>query len=134
VWIAGRQTTNPVRLVTFVLTGFAASLLAMGLWPGVALAFTARAAAGFFMIAFFATANSTLQLGVPDAIRGRVMALWTFVFGLSLPLGQQAMGWFAQHTSVRASFAVGAGLVLAAVLAAATLHGLEERQRSRSTT
>ena len=134
VWIAGRHTANPVRLVTAVLVGFALSLLAMGLWPGMALAFTARAAAGFCMIAFFATANSTIQLSVPDHIRGRVMALWTFVFGTSLPLGQQAMGALAHRTSVRTTFVAGACVVLATALLVAALHGLEDRQRSRSTT
>jgi MFS family permease len=134
VWIAGRHTANPVRLVTLVLAGFALSLVAMGAWPGPAVAFPARAAAGFCMIAFFATANSTLQLSVPDGLRGRVMALWTFTFGLSLPLGQQAMGALAQHTSVRTSFVVGGAVVLAAAATAAALHGLDGRQRSRSTT
>jgi len=33
VWIAGRHTANPVRLVTLVLAGFALSLVAMGRGP-----------------------------------------------------------------------------------------------------
>jgi MFS family permease len=134
VWVAGRHTTSPVRVVTSVLAGFALSLVAMGAWPGIALAFTARVTAGFCMISFFATANSTIQLSVPDGVRGRVMALWTFVFGLSLPLGQQAMGALASRTSVRAAFVAGGLVVLGAAVLAAARHGLEARQRSRSTT
>jgi MFS family permease len=134
LWIAGRHTANPVRLVTLALGGFSLAPAAMGAWPIPPVGFTARAVAGFCMISFFATANSTIQLSVPDDLRGRVMALWTFTFGLSLPLGQQAMGALAHATSVRTAFVAGGAVVIVASVAAAAFHGLDLRQRSRSTT
>jgi len=115
LWIASHPTLDPERVLLGCLAGFAVSLLAMALVPDLALAVVSRAVAGWCMIAFFATGNSTIQLCVPDRIRGRVMALWTFSFGTSLPLGQLLVGYVAGRTSVAFAFGAGALVVLAAV-------------------
>ena len=38
-------------------------------------------------IAMAATANATIQLAVPDGLRGRVMSVYTTVFSASMPIG-----------------------------------------------
>ena len=42
-----------------------------------------------------ATANTTIQLAVPDELRGRVMSVYTTVFVGSTPFGGLLMGWIA---------------------------------------
>ena len=109
---------------------FALSLVAMGAFPNYAVAYAARVVAGFAMISFFATGNSTVQLGLPDAVRGRVMALWSFTFSSSLGLGQLLFGFAARHGSVPATFVLGGF----ALLGVAALASAVAAYRSRSTT
>ena len=62
---------------------------------------------GFGAIAMAATANTTIQLAVPDELRGRVISVYTTVFVGSTPLGGLLMGWIASAWSVDAAIAVG---------------------------
>src|SRR5437764_2649980 len=48
--------------------------------------------AGFGMLLFFATSNTTLQTIVPDEMRGRVMGVWSLVFGTMIPVGSLEAG------------------------------------------
>lgn len=50
------------------------------------------AAAGFGLILYLSTGQSTLQLAVPDEKRGRVMALWAMTLSASAPLGHLIAG------------------------------------------
>jgi predicted MFS family arabinose efflux permease len=58
---------------------------------------------GIGFILFLASANSTIQLGVPDAVRGRVMSLWVATFGIGLPLGSLLSGYVAQRIGTAAT-------------------------------
>ncbi|MGH7739501.1 MAG: MFS transporter, partial [bacterium] len=55
--------------------------------------------AGFGIILFFSTGNSTIQTHSPDHLRGRLMGIWALVFGGSMPIGSFWMGLLASHTS-----------------------------------
>ena len=68
---------------------------------------------GFFSVVVTATCNTTLQLTAPDALRGRVMSLYTLVFGGTVPFGAFMVGLISEHWSVPMAFlAMGsAGLV-----------------------
>ena len=57
---------------------------------GMPLALAAMLAVGFGAIGMAATANTTIQLLAPDALRGRVMSVYTVVFVGSTPLGRPA--------------------------------------------
>ncbi len=50
------------------------------------------AAVGFGLVLYLSTGQSTLQLTVPDAMRGRVMALWAMTLSASAPLGHLIAG------------------------------------------
>jgi MFS family permease len=50
------------------------------------------AAAGFGLILYLSTGQSTLQLAIPDEKRGRVMALWAMTLSASAPLGHLLAG------------------------------------------
>ncbi len=65
-------------------------------------------------ITMAATANSTIQLTVPDVLRGRVMSVYTTVFAGSTPIGGLVMGAIAGRFGVAESLLVG-GIVSAIV-------------------
>jgi MFS family permease len=47
---------------------------------------------GWGMVSYLATANSYIQVSVPDEIRGRVMSVYSFMFLGMIPLGNLIMG------------------------------------------
>ena len=74
------------------------------------LSAVALAGSGFFMIIFFATANTAVQTRVPDELRGRVMGIYALAFLGLTPFGSLIAGALAKATS--ASFAVTLGAVI----------------------
>jgi MFS family permease len=71
------------------------------------LALLAMAFVGFGAIGMAATANTVIQLAVPDELRGRVMSVYTTVFVGSSPVGGLLMGWIASRFGVEVSLAIG---------------------------
>ena len=69
---------------------------------------------GFAMVGFTTLANIVLQLRVPDALRGRVMSLYTTVFAGTAPVGALLSGAIAQTVSVPAAFLTAGVLSLGA--------------------
>ena len=69
-------------------------------------------AVGFGGILMAATANTTVQLAVPDGLRGRVMSVYTTIFAGSTPIGGPVMGGIASLFGVAISLAVGGVLCL----------------------
>ena len=109
---------RPGSLTGVVLTGVGLVLLsrAGGLWP--AMACMSLVGAGFVL--FLACTNSTLQLAVEDAVRGRVMSLWVLTFGASQPVGSYVAGVAAATWGTRATL-LGQGLACCALLVLAWL-------------
>jgi MFS family permease len=86
---------------------------------------------GFFMIFFAQATNQRLQLGVDDAFRGRVMAMFVLVFLGTTPVGGPMIGFLSQHFGPRVGI-WGGGLVCLVATAAALawhLHRSGERIR-----
>jgi MFS family permease len=73
------------------------------------LALLAVFGVGAGAIALTATANSAIQLAVPDALRGRVMSVYTTVFAGSTPVGGLFAGWLASSFGTPVALAVGGG-------------------------
>lgn len=69
-------------------------------------------------ITMAATANATIQLAVPDGLRGRVMSVYTTVFAGSMPIGGLLMGVLASSIGILEAIAIGGILSLATGLAA----------------
>jgi predicted MFS family arabinose efflux permease len=65
---------------------------------------------GFFGMLFMTGANTTVQLTVPDELRGRVMSLHTLMFAGMTPFGAFLVGAVTEALGARAGFFVtGAG-------------------------
>ncbi len=50
---------------------------------------------GWGMVSYLASANSYIQVSVPDDLRGRVMSVYSFVFLGTVPIGNAIMGMIA---------------------------------------
>ncbi|MEX2146731.1 MAG: MFS transporter [Candidatus Rokuibacteriota bacterium] len=72
---------------------------------------------GFSGLLFMAGANTTLQLAVPDALRGRVMSLHTLMFAGVTPFGAFLVGSITAAFGVPAGFAITGTCGIVAVLA-----------------
>jgi predicted MFS family arabinose efflux permease len=69
---------------------------------------------GFCGMLFMTGANTTVQLTVPDDLRGRVMSLHTLMFAGMTPLGAFLVGSIIEALGVRAGFLLtGAAGILA---------------------
>ena len=71
---------------------------------------------GWGVVSFLAVANSTIQLRAPDALRGRVMSVYTLVFLGVAPIGSSIMGALAHAAGTPKAVLTGGLLCLAAVL------------------
>jgi MFS family permease len=95
-----------------VLIGLGAIVLGAGLAVSAAvgvfwLALPAMAIVGMGAIAMTATANTSIQLAVPDELRGRVISVYTTVFVGTTPLGGLLVGTIAANFGVHVALLVG---------------------------
>lgn len=97
-------------------TAFGTFVAAFALSRSFALALALLALAGCSMIVNNALTNTMIQTLVPDALRGRVMGFYSFMFVGMSPLGAFQAGVFAEHFG--ASAAVVAGGVMSALAVA----------------
>ncbi len=108
---------QPVRLASgaLILGVASVALAASRLFP---LSLALMVVIGFGSILMAATANTTIQLAVPDHLRGRVMSVYTTVFSASVPIGGLAMGAVASGFGASLAIALGGVLSVAVGLAA----------------
>lgn len=70
---------------------------------------------GYFGIVLVASCNTAMQLIAPDALRGRVMSLYTWVYGGVFPIGAFLVGAISQASSVSMAFLCAGGFGLLAL-------------------
>jgi MFS family permease len=111
-----------------------AALLVLGATASFPLALGAMFVAGMGGIAMAATANTLVQLTVPDHLRGRVMSVYTTVFAGSTPFGGLITGALASGFGAAMAITVGGALSLVTGLGAIasirgkTIHARPSRQ------
>jgi len=121
LFIAGRKGSTPRKLVGAAGL-FGLAVLAASAMPSLALAGLAMVAVGVGSINFSSIGNSALQLASSEAMRGRVMSLWSVAFLGSTAIGGPIVGWFAEVAGARWGLALGGLAALAAAgIGAATL-------------
>jgi MFS family permease len=76
---------------------FSFALLAFSSSTALYLSMILLTCIGWSLVSFFATANSFIQLSVPDKLRGRAMSVYTFVFLGTAPIGNSLIGVFADR-------------------------------------
>ncbi len=82
--------------------------------PNVPLACVGLVLAGLSGFAFVTLSSTALQLHSSSTFRGRVMALWIFVYIGTTPIGSVLTGWIADVGGARVALLVGAGSCLVA--------------------
>ena len=102
-------------ILAAVLTLFAATTAMAGVRQ-VWLAALVLLVIGFSQIIFTASCNTTLQLGAPGELRGRLMSLYSLVFAGITPFGAIFVGSMAEVFGTSAAYGAGGGLGLVCVL------------------
>ncbi len=101
---------------------FAALLAATAGAPDVALACLTLLATGAAAFSFVTLCSTTLQLHSSTAYRGRIMALWVYVYIGTTPVGSIITGAIISAAGPRAALLTGAGACLAAAAIASRVR------------
>lgn len=114
-WRSGMRGLG--RLIAFASAVFGVGLIGFGLSGSIWLSMPLLAIAGFGLMLQTASSNTFLQMIVGDALRGRIMSLYTLAFIGTLPLGSLAAGWAAERFGAPATVVFGgvATLLVSAV-------------------
>jgi MFS family permease len=112
--LAGRRVQQGRALLQSG-AAFAALLVGFAVTRSFGLALLLLALVGCAMIITTALANTILQTLVPDALRGRVMAFYAFVFVGMAPLGAFQAGLVAEHRGAPIAIALGGVVCLVAM-------------------
>jgi len=117
---------TPRKLALGGIWLFSIALLALSRSRNFYAALAFLLVAGFGMLLFFSTYNTALQTIVPDEMRGRVMGVWSLVFGAMIPLGSLEAGALAHWLGT--PFALAFGAIICAVSALVTLFVIQRRE------
>ncbi len=105
---------------------FSAALLAFSFTRNFYVALAFLFVGGFGMLLFFSTTNTVLQTIVPDDMRGRVMGVWSLIFGAMIPLGSLEAGAVAHWFST--PFALALGGIVCAISGLVALLVIQRRE------
>lgn len=114
LWIAFRGT-RPSRMLSGALILGAAEMV-IGVSRSYPADLVLMCITGAGAITMMATVNTTMQLAVPDQLRGRVMSVYTTVFAGSSPIGGLTMGAIASGVGADVALFVGGFVSLIAGL------------------
>jgi MFS family permease len=92
--------------------GFGVTSVLGGIAPLLTLALLAMVMVGVANIVFNTLARTLLQLATDRSLHGRVMALHSFVFLGTTPIGAPFLGWVCEQWGPRAGLVVGGGTAL----------------------
>ncbi|MEW5800293.1 MAG: MFS transporter, partial [Bacteroidota bacterium] len=111
---------SKIQARTFVNSGiilFVFCISVFALSTNISLSLLSLIGVGMGLVMFLATANAAIQRQAPDALRGRVMGLYSLIFlGLS-PFGSLSMGLLANVIGVRGAVLLGGVVCGVAALA-----------------
>jgi MFS family permease len=117
------------RLLLLGTAGFGVAELMLAPAQTLAAAAACLFVAGLCFTVWSANANASLQLRVPDAIRGRVLGLYFYAFLGFQPIGGLVSGWLADAGGTALAFVVGGTVTLAATAVALVRLGELPRLR-----
>jgi len=115
------KTFTPKQMIAGVficLAAFGIALAAVGTMHGIYLVMALLMICGYTMVTTLALCNTSIQQRIPDAMRGRVLSMYTFAFYAFVPFGNLAAGLLAEHRGISMTlFSLGAGLIVSAAAA-----------------
>ena len=101
---------------------FSITLAATAVAPTVAVACVTLVLTGAASFAFVTLSSTALQLHSSASYRGRIMALWVFVYIGTTPVGTVITGWITAAGGVRSAIFVGSGACFVAGCLAAMVR------------
>jgi len=111
------------QLILITLTTFGLGLASIGFTQKQASVFAFLVVCGASMVVCIALCNTSIQQRIPDALRGRVLSIYTFAFSGFLPFGNLFGGILAEHRGLRPTMAMlGGGLLVTAAAASFLLR------------
>jgi Transmembrane secretion effector len=120
---AGARGRVTPRLIVAASMIFGVSELFVAAAPTLPIQLLFLVPLGAASVTFAAGINSSLQIAVEPAMRGRVMALYSVVFLGSTPIGSPLVGWLAGVAGPRAGLLAGAIAALIAAVGARYAYG-----------
>ena len=129
-WIGSRL---PKRLLVYGGAAlFSVALLLLSAAPTYHLLLACLVLSGFSMILFGISSNIKVQEEVPDELRGRVMAMYSLVFGGLMPLGGLQIGFLAERIGAVNAVRANAALCLLAACALFAWSQADRRSEERA--
>jgi predicted MFS family arabinose efflux permease len=110
------------QYLTAAALAFGAFLAATAGAPDVAVACLTLLATGAAAFSFVTLCSTTLQLHSSPAYRGRIMALWVYVYMGTTPVGSIITGAIISAAGARAALLTGAAACLVAAVIASRVH------------
>jgi MFS family permease len=104
------------RSIGFAAVGLGISLVAFAAAPYLWLAIVCLIPVGYAMMTEMAATNTLVQSMVPDALRGRVMAMYSMMFMGMAPVGALLAGFLAEQLGAAGTVALGGTFCIAAGL------------------
>ncbi len=123
--IAARRTQIRLRLILAALAGFAVCMGLLTFAGNYFVYVLLLLPTGLFALTVMTAANTSVQMAVEPAMRGRVMALYMAIFLGGTPIGAPVIGWIGDAWGPRWTIAMGAVACGLAVVGAGLylLHG-----------
>ena len=112
--VVGARAPAP-RLLAGAAAVACAGLLALSVTRSAGVAAALLVGIGFAGTLVMAGCNTSLQLAAPDALRGRIMSLYTLLSGGIFPIGAFFVGAVSEAAGVPRAFSVNGTLGLAAL-------------------
>ena len=126
--LAVHSGRGPSRLRLFGgATGTCVAILLCGLQRSYALSCVLLGIVGFCSISFSASTNATIQLESDSEYRGRVMSIYSLVFGGVTPIGSLWAGWVSDEASPAVCMSISGAIGLAACIVAIAFIRRQER-------
>ena len=129
--LSARRPNPRLRVLLIAYAAFAVAATVLSFAPSYDWFALLLIPVGLSALTVMTTANSMVQLTVPPAMRGRVMALYMAVFMGGTPLGSPLIGWIGAAWGPRWTILVGSLATGLAVLAAMLYFVRSEDMRVR---
>ncbi|WP_051551889.1 MFS transporter [Nocardioides sp. URHA0020] len=120
--MAARRVRVRLRLLVIAAVCFGLAEIVAGLLPTYVAFVLFCPVIGFCTLTLLNSANATIQLETPAAIRGRVMALYMTIVMGGTPIGSPIIGWIGQHLGARYTLVIGGVLTLVGVAVALAVY------------
>jgi MFS family permease len=110
------------RAILVCLLAFGITLALVGITTRTVAVVGLLVLCGFSMVTTLALCNTSIQRRVPDAMRGRVLGMYTFAYYAVVPFGNLGAGMLAEHRGIGLTLVtLGVALVVSAFLAGIAL-------------